>query len=218
MKRSLLVFTAAIAAWVLLGSSSALAGQDDNAERLCKSKIQDVYGVNDFRNIWTETLGNHKFRVHGQVKTHNHKYDFNCKVKNGNIKSYAYNGPHERHGDNDKDDSMGAAIAVGAGLAIIAAVAASQADDNNNNDQRKTSTPKVSQTVLEDECHDMLQYRIRDEHDYTAQVHMKSARLQGHDLVGDAKVKYDRGHPHHAQFTCHFDNRGRLMDSRYRLY
>ncbi len=214
MNRTILAGLIAAGTWSLLVSPAAVAGQDDNAERACTAKIQDVYGVNRFRNIWTETLGNHKFRVHGQVKVNNHKYDFNCKVKNGYVKSYAYDGPHERH--HDGDDDVSTAIAVGAGLAIIAAVAASQAD--NDHDRNKNATPKVTQSVLEDECHDMLQYRIRDEHDYTAQVQMKQVSLQGHDLVGDAKVKYDRGHPHHARFTCHFDNRGRLKDSQYYLH
>jgi hypothetical protein len=67
-------------------------------------------------------------------------------------------------------------------------------------------------------CHDMLQYRIRDEHGYTARVTLKEASLSGHDLTGDAKVKYDRGSPHHATYTCHFDGSGRLKDSSYDLY
>lgn len=216
MKRIFVTLATTAFAGALLVGQPASAGQDDNAERACQSKIKGVYGVSEFRNMWTETLGNHKFRVHGQVKTHGHKYDFNCKVKNGNVKSYAYDGPHNRHGDNDNDSNVGTAIAVGAGLAIIAAVAVSQADGDN--DRNKSSTPPVSKTVLEDECHDMLQYRIRDEHNYTAQVQMKEARLQGYTMTGDAKVKYDRSHPHHATFTCHFDNRGRLKDTAYRLY
>lgn len=216
MKRTILAGLMAAATWALLFSSVTMASQNDNVERQCKSKIRNVYGVNNFRNVWTETLGNHKFKVHGQVKFNNHKYDFNCKVKNGNVKSYAYDGPHDRHRDNDDNDNVGAAIAVGAGLAILAAAAASQADKNNGHNN--SSSPQVSKSVLEDECHDMLQYRIRDEHDYTARVTLRESTLNGRRLTGDAKVKYDRGHPHHANYTCHFDSRGRLMDSEYNLY
>jgi len=199
-----------------LFSTSTMASDKDKAIQVCKSMIEDVYGVNKFRNVWSDREGNHKFMVHGRVKVDDHKYDFNCKVKNGNVKSYAYRGPHKRHGDDDDDSNVGTVIAVGAGLAILAAIAASQADDADDHD--KSSTLPVSKSVLEDECHEMLQYRIRDEHDHTAQVTLKESRIEGHDLVGDAKVKYHREHPHHANYTCHFDRHGRMKDSRYNLY
>jgi hypothetical protein len=192
-----------------------MASEEDKAERICKSKIEDVYGVDKFRNVWAERLGHHKFTIHGQVKYNDHKYDFRCKIKNGNVKSYAYDGPHKHHKDDD-DNNIGTAVAVGAGLAILAAAAISRADDDNNNSN--SSTLPVSKSVLEDDCHDMLQYRVRDEHDYTARVDLKNARIKGHDLVGDAKVWFDRKRPHHASYTCHFDSRGRLMDSSYHLY
>ena len=196
---------------------STMASEQRAAEQLCRSKIEDVYGVSNFRNLWSEREGNHKFRVHGQVKRDHHKYDFNCKVKHGNVKSYAYDGPHNRHSDKDDDDgNMGAVVAVGAGLAIIAALAASQADDEPDRSTR--SSPPVSKSVLEDECHDMLQYRIRDEHDYTARVSLRDAHIEGRDLVGEASVQYDRDRPHRLSYTCHFDSRGRMMDSRYHLY
>jgi len=222
MNRTFPTWLAAAVIVPLLFPLSTTASEQGTAEQLCKSKIEDIYGVSNFRNVWSEREGNHKFRVHGQIKTDNHKYDFNCKVKHGNVKSYAYDGPHNRHSDKDDDSNMGAVVAVGAGLAIIAALAASQAGDDDDHDRdrdhgRGAALP-VSKSVLEDECHDMLQYRIRDEHDYTAQVSLKEAKLEGHDLVGDAKVRYDRDHPRHATCTCHFDSRGRVMDSRYHLY
>lgn len=199
---------------------SAIASEENRAKQLCKSKIEDVYGVSNFRNVWSEREGHHKFRVHGQVRTHHRKYDFNCKIKHGNVKSYAYNGPHDRHDRHrhkDDDSHVGKAVAVGAGLAIVAAITASH-HNRDDNDRDTSSAPPVSKSVMEDECHDMLQYRIRDEHDHTARVRLKDARIQGHDLVGDARVRYDREHPHHATYTCHFNSRGRLLDSSYHLY
>lgn len=193
-----------------------MASEEGKAEQLCKAKIQDTYGVSNFRHVYSEREGNHKFMVHGKVKVVDNKYDFNCKVKHGNVKSYAYKGPHNRHKDDDDDNNVGAALAVGAGLAILAAIAMSQADDADNHD--KGSTLSVNKSVLEDECHETLQYRIRDEHDYTARVNLKEARIEGHDLVGDAKVKYEREHPQHATYTCHFDSQGRVKDSSYHLY
>ncbi len=167
----------------------------------------------------SEELGNHKYKIHGQARIDHHKYPFNCKIKNGRVKSYAYTGPNPRYRDHDQDDDsdsgLGTVLAVGAGLAIIAALATSQDGDD---DSAKSSDLPVKESVLEDDCHDALQYRIRDEHNYTARVKMEKAEIEGRDLVGNAKVKYDGRHPNHATYTCHFDSHGRLMDSRYHLY
>jgi hypothetical protein len=209
-----------LAAAIILGfllPLNAMASEEDRAMQLCESKIRDVYGVSNFRHVSSEREGNHKFLVNGKVKYDDHKYNFNCKVKHGEVRSYAYNGPHKRHqDDNDDASNVGAVIAVGAGLAILAAIAASQSDDND--DSGKGSPLTVSKTVLEDDCHDTLQYRIRDEHDYSARVNLKDSRVDGHDLVGNARVKYDREDPQHATYTCHFDSRGRVLDSSYYLF
>ena len=212
--------SAAVAAltFFLAVPGAAMASEEDRAKQLCKDKIRDVYGLSNLRQVWGEQVGNHKFKIHGQAKVDNHKYPFNCKIKNGHVKSYSYKGPNPRYRDHDDNDdsNLGTALAVGAGLAIVAALAASQDDDSGSSG--KSSQLDVKKSVLEDECHDMLQYRIRDEHSYTARVHLKNSRIEGHDLVGDAKVKYDHHSPQHATFTCHFDHRGRVKDSRYHLY
>jgi hypothetical protein len=196
-----------------------LASQEEKAEALCKAKIQSVYGVSDMRQVWGEKVGHHKFKIHGRVKVDHQKYPFDCKIKNGQVKSYSYDGPHPHHGqrhhkDHDDDSNLGTVLAVGAGLAIVAALASQSSDD----DSSKSSSLPVQKSVLEDDCHDMLQYRIRDEHDYTARVHINSSNIKGHDLVGQAKVKYERKHAQRASFTCHFDHKGRLKDSSYHLY
>ena len=126
MNRECSLALAATMSMALLLPGASMASEQGNAEQLCKSQIRDAYGVSNFRNVWSEPEGDHKFRVHGQVKMDNHKYDFNCKIKHGNVKSYAYDGPHERHSDKDNDSGIGTAVAVGAGLAIIAALAAQQ--------------------------------------------------------------------------------------------
>lgn len=197
---------------------AALASEEHKAKNLCKAKIHSVYGVSDMRQVWGEQVGNHKFKVHGQVKMDHQTYPFNCKIKNGHVKSYSYDGPHPHHAerhdkDDDDDSSLGTVLAVGAGLAIVAALAS----QSNDGDDNKSSLP-VQKSMLEDDCHDMLQYRIRDEHDYTARVHLNSSNIEGHDLVGKANVKYERKHAQRASFTCHFDHNGRLKDSSYHLY
>ena len=206
--------TLSLALLVTLGMSLpsySVASEQERAERICQEKIRDVYGVNKFRNVWAERLGNHKFKVHGKVKIHHERYPFDCKVKRGRVKSYAYHGPNPRHDDHD-DNNLVPALAIGAGLAIVAAIAAS--DDDSSHD--KSSLP-VQKSVLEDDCHDELQYRIRDEHDHRASVHMRDARTDGHDLKGHANVKYG-GRAHHANFTCHFYGNGRIKDAQYYLY
>ena len=69
--------------------SYSVASEQERAERICQEKIRDVYGVNKFRNVWAERLGNHKFKVHGKVKNQHERYPFDSKVKRGRVKSYA---------------------------------------------------------------------------------------------------------------------------------
>jgi len=209
--------TSAILGAALLSglSGAALASEEKQAKKLCKHKIQDVYDARKFRDTWVEQVGNHKFKVHGKAVVEDYWYPYHCKVKNGSVKSYSYEGPSRHHsGSKNDDDDLGAAIAVGAGLAILAA-AASQSGDN---DHGGGSQLDVKKSVLEDDCHDILQYRIRDEHDRSARVKMKDSTVKGRDLKGEAKVKYDHGHPHHVAYTCHFDKHGHIKDSSYHLY
>ena len=215
--RVLFMLALAVSATLAL-SSTVVASEEHQARKMCKSKITEVYGVDRFSDLLTDKLGHHKFKVQGKVRVHNHMYPFKCKIKNGHVKSYAYNGPHDRHpehryDDDDDDSNVGAAIAVGAGLAIIAAIASQSGDDHQDKSDINTS-----QSVLEDDCHDMLQYRIRDEHDATATVRMKSSRMSGRDLKGEMKVKYLRRNDQRGSYTCHFNSSGRLLDSSYHLY
>lgn len=191
-------------------ATPSMASEATQAQRLCTDKITAISGYSNFSHVWTEQIGNHKFQVHGKaLPGDGHKWIFDCKVKRGQIKSYNYPGPVKR--DND-DDNIGTVLAIGAGLAIVAALAASADDDNDKGTQ---STAQKS--VLEDDCMEQLQYRIRDDHHSSARVHLKESRLDGHDLVGEAKVRYDHS-GHKAIFTCHFDRHWRLRDSSYHLY
>ena len=149
------------------------------------------------------------------MKYHHQKYPFDCKIKRGQVKSYAYSGPSSHHDKHDDDNKVTTALAVGAGLAIITALASSSGQGKSDHSEQI----HVSKSDLEDECHDMLQYRIRDEHNFRACVNINNSRIEGNDLHGEAKVKYDVGeHPHHAKFTCHFNAKGHVLDSQYYLY
>jgi len=199
----------------VLAGQAAYGSDEDRVTQVCKNKIKSEYRVDKFRNVMAEKEGHHKWRVYGKVKTDDHKYPFNCKVKSGEVKSYAFDGPSPKRRKDD-DSDVGTALAVGAGLAIVAALAVSASNDDD--DRKNSNQLREKQTHLEDDCHDELSYRIRDEHDRSASVRLESARLEGHDLVGEARVKYNRHKVHQATYTCHFNSHGRLKDSSYRLY
>lgn len=192
--------------------SPAYATEADDAQRLCEERIREVYGVSHLRDVWTEQVGNHKFRVQGQVKDDHQLYPFDCKIKYGQVQSYAYEGPHDRHGDHD--GKLGTALAVGAGLAIVAAIAASRSGDGGQGEP----SLQVAKTALDDDCHDALESRIRYERNGAAQVSLRNTELSGRDLSGEARVSYYDGRAKRASFTCHFDPQGRLLDSSYQLY
>ena len=186
----------------------ASADEEQRAEQQCKAEIKTAYGLQKFRNTWAERLGNHKFQVSGEARFDGQYHDFQCKVKQGKVKSYTYHGPHNKHGDHDDND---VGVAVGVGL-LLAAVAVAASNDDTDNDQLP-----ASKSVMEDDCHDELQYRVRDEHDRSAEVKMKQSRLNGRDLSGEAKVKFRYENPHHLSITCHFDRKGQVIDSSYQL-
>lgn len=194
----------------LAWSSAAVADEYDTAVRLCEAKIRDVYHVSEFRDAFAEREGNHKFMVHGKVKRDGKKYPFDCKVKNGHVKSYHYDGPHG-HGDKD-DSNLGAALAIGAGLAIVAAIAASAHDKDDKGDSH------INKAMAEDDCHDELVYRMRAERHGRADVTLSTAKLHGRDLSGEGRVRFEQGRPHRFTYTCHLDRTGRVSDSSYLLY
>ena len=216
---TLKIFSSSLLAVAILSSISAtvIANEEKDAKKLCKQTLRDHYDIQKFRDLWVEQVGNHKFKVHGKAKTNHHFYPFDCNVKHGHVKSYAYKAPIPDHsGDDDDDSNIGTLIAAGAGLAIIAALAANSDDDDK--DSGGSSQLNVKKSILEDDCHDGLQYRIRDEHNSSARVAMKASEIKGYDLKGEAKVKYNNSHPQHVRYTCHFSKRGHLVDSSYHLY
>ena len=64
-KFSKVIITAVSLAFLL--PTSAIASEEDKAMPLCKSKIEDVYGVNKLHDVWSDRDGNHKFMVHGRL-------------------------------------------------------------------------------------------------------------------------------------------------------
>ena len=184
----------------------ANAADGNEARTQCKAKIEQVYGLRDFRKTRVEALGHHKALVQGQVKANGQYHPFECRTKYGEVSSYSYSGPHKK---NDDDNN---AVAVAAGVAVLAAVAIAASNDDDDN---KLNTKK---SVLEDMCHDMLQYRIRDEHNGSAHVTIQKSSVHGRDLKGEAKVKYNHGHPNQAKFTCHFNKQAHIIDAAYELH
>jgi hypothetical protein len=206
---------AAILALALALPSSAFGLEAYGAQRLCEDKIRDVYGVSKLRDVWAEQTGNDKFKIYGKVKADNHLYPFDCKVKHGQVQSYAYEGPHGRHRDDD-DGKLGTAVAVGAGLAVIAALVASQSGEGDK--PQSTSFQGRTQAAREDDCHDAIEARVRHEQERWARVALRNTHTSNDQLFGQATVTYGDRQPHQATFTCYFDNYGRVVDNSYQLY
>lgn len=210
-RRTLIALLAGLWTLAVGAPPSAHAGwSKDEAVELCEDRITDVYGLSRFRDVWAEKLGHRKYRVNGQVKYEGHKYPFNCKVKNGYVKSYYYSGPHSRD-DDDKD--LGAALAIGAGLAIVAAIAASA--DKGDKDVSKL---KADREVLEDNCHDELVYRMRDEHRDLEYVRLESSSVKGTKMTGKGRVRWDHHSPGSFNYSCYFNSHGEVTDSNYLYY
>ena len=210
MKHSKILALAGTAAVGLCAHSAALASEDE-AVRLCEQQITNAYKVDKFHNVWAEQTGHHKYKVHGNVKYNHDKHPFDCVVKRGQIRSYYYDGPHPGLADNNEDVDVGTALAVGAGLAIVAAIAGSLADDGG-------SAPATEKTYLEDECHEALERRMRDDHHESAEAKLKTSELGHGSLSGEGKVKWSHSRPNHFTYTCEFDNRNLVSDSSYVLY
>jgi hypothetical protein len=196
--------------------SSAFGLEAYDAQRLCEDKIRDVYGVNKLRDVWAEQIGNDKFKVYGKVKADNQLYPFDCKVKHGQVQSYAYEGPHGRHKDDD-DGKLGTAVAVGAGLAIVAAIAASQSGDGERSKSTSTSHGR-SQSAIEDDCHDAVEARVRYDQERWGRVVFRNTHTSGNQFFGQATVTYGDRQPRQATFSCYLDGYGRVVDSSYQLY
>ena len=201
-------FLLAAAVGVTLGSNSAaFANEEDDAVRLCERQISDTYDVNKFHNVWAEPQGHHKFKVHGNVKYQHDKHPFDCVVKRGYVQSFHYNGPHPGlAGDNDgMSDNAKKALAVGAGLAIVAALANTAKDKG------------YSQTHMQDDCADALTHRMRNDHHDSARFSITRSELKGDILSGEGNVRWGHDRPNHVEFSCLFQNH-RVDDTNYVLY
>lgn len=207
MKHSKTLLLAGVAALALGSYSTAFANEEDEAVRICERYISDEFGVDKFRNVWAEPKGHHKFKVHGNVKYQHDKHPFDCVVKRGHVKSYHYNGPHPGlAGDDDgMSDNAKKALAVGAGLAIVAALANAAKDKGHG------------QTHMEDDCAEALAHRMRDDHHDSARFSITSSKLDGDILSGEGNVKWGHARPNHVEFSCLFQDH-RVDDTNYVLY
>jgi hypothetical protein len=188
-----------------LSAHSTAFANEDEAVRLCEQTISDTYNVDKFRNVWAEEKGNHKYKVHGNVKYQHDKHPFDCTVKRGHVKSYHYDGPHPGLADDADNDTAKKVLAIGAGLAIAAALAKAASDDGND------------QTHMEDDCREALASRMREDHHDSADFTIKKSKLDGDILSGEGKVRWEHEQPNHVEFSCLFQDH-RVDDTNYVLY
>lgn len=213
LRRILIGFIAPIV--LAVGAVPSAHAGEGRAKSLCEDAIKRHYGVDSFRNVWADRTGHYKYDVHGEVREDRRSYPFNCKVKGDYVKSYYYNGPHKKDDDNG-GSKLGTALAIGAGIAIIAALASKSNGDDDYHDY-DSSTGRDAK-LMEDDCHDELVYRLRHEHREHASVVLKTAKVRGRKLSGEGKVRW-QNHPNNRfNYTCYFDSRGHIRDSEYQYY
>ena len=199
---------AAAVALAFCSYSTAFASEEDDAVQACTLHMRDTFGLNEFRSLWVEPLGHHKFKVHGKVKYDHQKHPFDCVVKRGHIKSYHYNGPRPGladHDDDDKSDTAKKVLAVGAGLAIAAAIAKAAQEQGSE------------KTHMEDDCREALAHRMREDHHDSASFSISRSELKGDILSGEGNVRWGHARPNHVEFSCLFQDH-RVDDTNYVLY
>jgi hypothetical protein len=198
-----LTVASAVALALGLHAAAFANNQEDEAIRACKGQIEDSYDVDTFRNVWAEERGNHKYKIHGDVKYDHDRHPFTCVVKRGHVRSYHYDGPHP--GLADDNDTAKAAAAVGVGLAIAAIIAKTAADEGSD------------KTHMEDECQEVLSYRLAADHHDSATFRITSSELDDDILNGEGNVRWEHAGPNRVQFSCLFQDH-RVDDSNYVLY
>ncbi len=206
----------------------AIASGEDKAIYECKNSIRNNYNVSDFRNVFADSIGHHRYRVYGKVRARGHRYPFNCTVKRGWVQSYSYDGPYgNRDNRYDRDDkhhsSTGKNIAIGVGLAALAAVIAANAKKGGTSTSSESAfsyDKHVDKYYLEDECGEALGGRVRREHHGVRKIEIDTSRVThaGSTLTGKGLIHWQQDQPSDLEFSCQFDNDGSVRDSSYSFY
>ncbi len=226
MKHRIILLTAGIA--MLIGSA-AQASKQDQAIHECKQSIRDAYGVSNFRNVFAERIGHNRFRVYGKIRHRGDRYPFSCRVKRGWVQSYNYDGPHRNYDDeydndsrNDRHDKKARNIAIGVGLAALAAavIAASNKSQTSKSTESFSYNDGIDKYHLEDECGEKLGGRIRREHEGVRRVEFDHSQIKhnGSKLTGSGHIQWQLEEPSALEFSCSFDRSGRVTDSSYSFY
>lgn len=229
MKHSIILLAAGLA--MLIGSA-AQANNQDRAIQQCKQSIRDAYGVSNFRNVFAERIGHKRFRVYGKIRNRGRSYPFSCGVKRGWVQSYNYDGPHKNYDDeyyydndsrNDRHDKKARNIAIGVGLAALAAAAIAASSKNQTTSEPAESfsyNDGIDKFHLEDECGEALGGRIRREHDGVRRIEFDHSQIKhnGSKLTGSGHIQWQRDEPSALEFSCSFDRNGRVSDSSYSFY
>ncbi len=200
---------------------------------LCKNKMRSIYGMDEFRQVSAEKVGHHKYVVHGKVKYHHNRYPFNCRIKRGYVTSFHYNGPTESSENYDDDhhhsSHRGKNIAIGVGIAAIAAAVIA----NKNKTNQSMNTNNYSQNAynnaydshinnedLEDSCHDSVDGRIKRNYKTIRRVNFTHDTIKHNktQVVGDGRVSYYNGEHTGFSFTCQFNRNGHVIDTSYSIY
>jgi len=197
-------------------ANNVWASSETRAINLCKDKIKSIYAVDRFKHVEADKTGHNKYDVHGKVKYDGEKRPFSCRVKNERLRSYHYEGRHKRHKDDDHKSHTGRNVAIGVGIAAIAAMVIKNKHNKNDDEYSK----HVTKESLEDDCHDELSRRIKDNYHSIRRVEFKHDSIK-HNMrkgEGDGRIIYRNGERTDFEFTCYFEKDGQISDSSYSIF
>jgi hypothetical protein len=108
---------------------AAMAYGKNDAIKDCKQRLRDEYKLTDFRHESAQELPGqgHKYKVTGNTKVDNDKYDFSCEIKDRHVTSINYDGPKPKGMTGAQKLAVGAAAVAAAG--VIASKMKEQGED-----------------------------------------------------------------------------------------
>jgi hypothetical protein len=118
---------------------AAMAYGKNDAIKDCKQRLRDEYKLTDFRHESAQKLSGsgHKYKVTGNTKVKDKKYDFSCEIKDRHVASINYDGP------KPKGMTGAQKLAVGAAAAIAAGVIASKVNEQDETTSSEGGLPTV---------------------------------------------------------------------------